>query len=136
MKKIKNILYSSIVICVLLLGSFAFALGKNCKIITIPASKSGWNYSYDSTRTGNYSYVETKCVAIDSNKSTIATAIYNTNMSKISDEYILVAKTNSSNFTKVKIREGYLSTKKLYVGFRGTSNSTSSYDAWVVYDTK
>ncbi len=129
-------MFSSMLLVGLFLESFAFAQGKKCKIITIPASKNGWNYSYDSTRTCNYSYVETKCVAIDSNKSTLATAIYNVNMSKISDEYILVAKTNSSDFTKVKIREGYLATKNLYVGFRGTSNALSSYEAWVVYDTK
>jgi hypothetical protein len=132
MKKFLKTLISTVTMIGMLAGSFGMA-SVTSKLVTIPASTSGWQYNKD-TRSGSYSYVSTRCLAIDGARSTIATAVFNTSMAKISNEYTLTEDSTTQTYTSVKVKEGYLNVLNIYIGFHGTANTTSNYEAWVRYN--
>ncbi len=57
-------------------------------------------------------------------------------MKKFSGEYVLTANDSASaTFTSVKINEGYLTVKNIYLGFHGlTDSTTGNYKADVKYN--
>jgi hypothetical protein len=133
MNKFLKTLISTGTMIGMLAGSFGMA-SVTSKIVTIPATSSSWTYN-SATRTGNYSYVSARCLAVDGAKSSIATAVFNSSMNKISGEYTLTENNSASaTFTSVKINEGYLTTKSIYLGFHGVTDGTSNYEAWVMYN--
>jgi hypothetical protein len=134
MKKFLKTLISTGTMIGMLVGSFGMA-SVTSKIVTIPATSSAWTY-YSATRSGNYSYVSARCATIYGNKSSIATAVFNSSMNKISGEYVLTANNSASaTFTSVKINEGYLTVKNIYLGFHGlTDSTTGNYKADVKYN--
>lgn len=132
----KKILQSFVLIA-MLSGSFLFAYanGQIDKVINVSPSTSAWTRCYDNTRTGDYSYVQARVLSIDhSSISTLKSTVFNINQYQISGLYTLME--NAGGYSNLYINEGYISTNPVYIAFRTPSTTSSSYQAWVRYDSK
>lgn len=116
---------SGILMTVLVVLSCISVNASNNQVIIIPANQK-WTTAGNETRTGNYSYVRARNDSVypvsgTDNFAIIQCKITNSNGTLLCNKEYYKLDETADSATKISIREGYLTTKKIYFKFRGNT---------------